>query len=162
MEKTIERHDQPVPQSQQESDAELSATFRAWAKTMSAQQIRHLLSHSSAEGLAEYSRQNNMPAHDSHRIWRLLKTELANRLQALTAPADPDELRIVRQWADALTPQESLHILMYGSPETYSAHLQARQLPIPNDLYRLWALLEIELQAREQCAIALQGNVGTA
>ncbi|WHZ17398.1 MAG: hypothetical protein OJF52_004250 [Nitrospira sp.] len=162
MEPTTERHDQPALQPRQESDAELSATFRAWAKAMSATQIRHLLSHCSAEGLAEYSRQNELLGHDSHRTWRLLKAALVNRLQVLTAPADPDEIRLVRQWADALTPQESVHILMYGSPETYSAYLQARQVPPLSDLHRVWALFEAELLARTESLNTSRGTAGTA
>lgn len=142
------------------SDEELSATFRAWVQSKSATQIRHLLSHCSAEGLAEYTRQNNLAPHDSHRIWRLLKTELVNHLQALTAPADPGEIKIVRHWANALTPEESSAVLMDGSLESFTANLRARHLPIPSDLPRLWALLENELLARTESMNA--SRVGTA
>ncbi len=162
MERTTERQEQSVHHAQDGSDAELSATFREWAQSMSTKQIRHLLMHCSADGLAEYSRQNNLSAHDSHRMWRLLKAELVTRLQMLTAPADPDEIKLVRQWADALTPGESSAVLAYGSPETYSAYLQARQVPPLSDVHRMWALFEVELLARGADLNASCGAVGTA
>lgn len=162
MKPTTEQQKPQALQPQQESDAELSETFRAWVQSKSATQIRYLLTHGSADGLAEHTRQNNLSAHDSPRIWRLLKVELLNRLQVLTAPADPDELKIVRHWANALTPEESSAVLMDGSLESFTAHLRARQLPIPNDLCRLWALLEIELLARTESMNASRGKTGTA
>lgn len=151
-----------LPQLQDESDELLSNAFRKWAEAMSATQIRYLLTNCSADGLAEYTRQNNLQAHDSRRIWSLLKAELVTRLQALTAPADPHEIAFVRQWADALTPEESATILVCGSPEAFNAHLQARQMPALPDLHRMWALFEIELRARTGNLTSLRGNVGTA
>lgn len=162
MERTTERQEQQVHHAQDGSEAELSTTFCEWTQTMSAQQIRHLLAQGSAEGLAEYSRQNELLGHDSHRTWRLLKAELVNRLQALTAPAAPDESVIVRHWADALTPEESSAVLAHGSLESFNAYLRARQLPTPSDLPRMWALLEIELKARTEHMNASHGTMGTA
>ena len=78
------------------------------------------------------------------------------------APADPDESAIVRSWADTLTPEESSAVLTYNSLESFNAYLRARQLPTPNDLPRLWALLEIELLARGAGLNASHGTMGTA
>lgn len=162
MESTTERQVQQGQFAKDVSDAEISSTFRGWTQTMSAKQIRYLLAHCSAEGLEEYSLQNNLPAYDSYRIWRLLKEALVNRLQSLTAPADPDEIEFVRRWADGLTIAEAVEVLAHGSPEAYNTYLQARQMPTLHNLYRLWALFEIELSARTEGLNPSHGNVGTA
>ncbi|ULA59807.1 MAG: hypothetical protein LZF60_160137 [Nitrospira sp.] len=65
-----------------------------------------------------------------------------------------------REWAEAMSREQVLHLLAHGSAEHMVENLERRNLPLPPDPARTWRLLKAELVARLQTLTALQGIAG--